>query len=123
MEPRLIDLPTFTDGSGSLTAVEKVPFDIKRAFWIHDITGWRGGHAHKGCHQLIVALHKSVLVKSNKKQWPLLGPCVGLYVPPGNYIELFGPGAVVLVLCSDYYDAEDYIEKEDSMTEKGVVGP
>lgn len=105
----LIDLPTFTDERGALTVMEKVPFDIKRAFWLHDLTGWRGGHAHKDCHQLIVAMHRGILVKSDTETWRLVGPCTGLYVPPGNNIEIFGPGAVVLVLCSHYFDKDDYV--------------
>ena len=109
MRPELVDLPTFTDKRGALTAVEKVPFEIKRAFWLHDLTGWRGGHAHKECHQLIVALHGHILIKAGDMQTELLGPCVGLYVPPGNHVELFGPGSVVLVLCSEYFDEDDYV--------------
>lgn len=109
MRPELIDLPTFTNSSGALTVMEKVPFEIKRAFWLHDLTGWRGGHAHKECHQLIVTMHREILVKVNESVHRLMGPCVGLYVPPGNQVELFGPGAVVLVLCSEYYDEDDYV--------------
>lgn len=109
MNPELIDLPTFTDERGSLTAVEKVPFEIKRAFWLHDIANWRGGHAHKKCHQLIVTMHRGIIVKVNEKSWQLMGPCVGLYVPPGNHVEMFGPGATVLVLCSEYFDEDDYV--------------
>ena len=108
-KPRLIRLDTFTNRSGALTVVEKAPFDIKRAFWLHDISGWRGGHGHKKCEQLIVSLHNRILIKSGDMQWQLLGPCTGLYVPPGNQIDIFGPGAVVLVLCSEYYDEDDYV--------------
>lgn len=109
MRPELVDLPTFTDERGALTAVEKFPFEIKRAFWLHDMTGWRGGHAHKECHQLIVVMHGRILIKAGDMQTELLGPCVGLHVPPGNHVELFGIGAVVLVLCSEYFDEDDYV--------------
>jgi hypothetical protein len=102
-------LPTYKDVRGNLTAVEKAPFDIKRAFWIYDMRDWRGGHAHRKCHQLIVAMHSAIQVRVEGETTWLLDPSVGLYVPPGNMVELYGTGAV-LVLCSEYYDEGDYIE-------------
>jgi dTDP-4-dehydrorhamnose 3,5-epimerase-like enzyme len=106
----LIDLPTFTDCRGSLTAIEKQPFEVKRAFWLYDLRDVRGGHAHKTCQQLIVAVHGVVKVEVGGEKYWLMNPSRGLYVPPGHVVDLYGAGTA-LVLCSDYYDRNDYIER------------
>ena len=56
----LYELTKFHYPEGNLTYVYSnthVPFDIKRVFYSYDIPGGeeRGGHAHRECHQLIVA--------------------------------------------------------------------
>jgi len=61
---RITDLPKITDPRGNLTAIEageQVPFDIQRVYYLYDVPGGaeRGGHAHKGLHQLIVAMSGS----------------------------------------------------------------
>lgn len=58
---QLVDLPKISDPRGNLTFVEAgrhVPFEIKRVYYLYDVPGGaeRGGHAHKGLHQLIVAM-------------------------------------------------------------------
>ena len=57
---RIIDLGKIEFDRGNLTVVqarETVPFDIKRVFYLYDIPGGeaRGAHAHKECHQFLVA--------------------------------------------------------------------
>ena len=57
----LIDLPRINDARGNLTFIEgggHVPFDIKRVYYLYDVPGGaeRAGHAHKGLHQLIIAM-------------------------------------------------------------------
>ena len=56
----LITLPRISERSGSLTPIEnskEIPFDVERIFYLYDIPGGetRGGHAHKECHQMLVA--------------------------------------------------------------------
>ena len=56
----VIELPKNHDPEGNLTPVYSnvhVPFDIKRVFYLYDIPGGesRGAHAHKKCHQFLVA--------------------------------------------------------------------
>lgn len=110
MKPELIQLPTFRDGRGNLTVMEKEPFDLKRVFWIYGMKGWRGGHAHRDCHQLMVPVYGSVEIRVNDKEYWLLDPSAGLHIPPGNNIEYRScNAAVVLVLCSEYFDKEDYV--------------
>lgn len=104
----VLDLPTWKDMRGNLTAVEKIPFEIKRAFWVYDMRDWRGGHGHKTCHQLIIPMHGTLAVIIEGKKFFLTYPSEGLYVPPMNKVEFYGPGTA-LILCSEYYDEGDYV--------------
>lgn len=104
----LISLTTFVDRRGKLTSVEKEPFDIKRAFWLWDVKEKRGGHGHEVCHQLIIPIHGEAWVSAGDWQGWLSKPNEGLYVPPGNVIDIYANGATLLILCSDYYDPKEY---------------
>jgi hypothetical protein len=121
---RIIDLPKITDARGNLTFVEgghHIPFDIKRAYYLYDVPGGaeRGGHAHKGLHQLIIAISGAfdiVLDDGNeKKRYHLNRSYFGLYVCPMIWREMdnFSSGAVCLVLASNFYDESDYFRNYD----------
>ncbi|MFN3496091.1 MAG: sugar 3,4-ketoisomerase, partial [Hydrogenophaga sp.] len=61
---RIVSLPKISDPRGNLTFVEggeHIPFDIQRVYYLYDVPGGaeRGGHAHKGLHQLIIAMSGS----------------------------------------------------------------
>ena len=115
----IINLPKIADSRGNLTFVEgqrHIPFDIRRVYYLYDVPGGseRGGHAHKGLHQLIIAMSGSfdVLLDDgiNKKKVHLNRSYFGLYVCPMIWRELdnFSSGSVCMVLASDYYDENDY---------------
>ena len=114
-----IDLPKINDPRGNLTFVEggnQIPFDIQRVYYLYDVPGGaeRGGHAHKGLHQLIIAMSGSFDVVlddgANKKRVHLNRSYSGLYVCPMIWRELdnFSSGSVCMVLASNKYDEEDY---------------
>lgn len=116
----VISLPKIHNRSGNLTSIHsncEVPFSIERIYYLYDIPGGeeRGGHAHKGLYQLIVAASGSfeVVLKDavNMKTISLNQPYVGLNVVPGIWRELvnFSSGAICLVLASEKYDEQDYI--------------
>lgn len=116
----VIELPKISDRRGNLTPVysdENIPFEIKRVFYLYDIPGGesRGAHAHKRCHQFLVAASGSFEVVlddgKNKKTVVLNRPFYGLHIPPGIWAheQGFSSGSVCLVLASEKYDAEDYI--------------
>jgi hypothetical protein len=118
-ECKLIDLPRIQDVRGNLTFIEggrHVHFDIRRVYYLYDVPGGseRGGHAHKGLHQLIVAMSGSFDVilddGHNKKRIHLCRSYYGLYVCPMIWRELdnFSSGSVCLVLASNFYDEADY---------------
>jgi len=113
-KPKFIKLPYYPDDRGILTVAEAqrhIPFEIKRVFWITDVpTGaTRAGHSHALCHQVLVTITGTVAVKIENGIFILHNPANALYIPPNNYIELtrFSKDAVLLVLCSHYYDEED----------------
>lgn len=117
---RIIELPRITDPRGNLTVAEAlnhVPFDIRRAYWVYDVPGGesRGGHAHKRLKQLVIALSGSFTVTlddGHERQTFLLNhPWQGLVIETGIWRTLddFSSGAVCLVLASEPYEEEDYI--------------
>ena len=117
---RIIELPRITDPRGNLTVAEAlnhVPFDIRRAYWVYDVPGGesRGGHAHKRLKQLMIALSGSFTVTlddGHERQTFLLNhPWQGLVIETGIWRTLddFSSGAVCLVLASEPYEEEDYI--------------
>jgi hypothetical protein len=116
---KIINLPKILDSRGNLTFIEggnHIPFDIKRVYYLYDVPGGseRGGHAHKGLHQLIIAMSGSfdVLLDdgTNKKRVHLCRSYYGLYVCPMIWRELdnFSSGSVCMVLASNVYDEADY---------------
>lgn len=116
----VINLPKYEFEEGNLTWVqrnENVPFDVKRAFYLYDIPGGeaRGAHAHKACHQFLVAVSGAFEVVLddgiNKRTVMLNRPFCGLHVPPGIWAaeQGFSSGSVCLVLASETYDESDYI--------------
>src|SRR5665811_503008 len=106
--------------SGNITPVsnnQEIPFSIKRIFYIYDIPGGedRGGHAHKECHQFLIAASGSFEIELddgiNKRTVSLNRPYYGLHIPPGIWAaeKGFSSGSVCLVLTSHKYNELDYI--------------
>jgi hypothetical protein len=116
---RLVDLPKIADPRGNLTFIEgerHIPFLIRRVYYLYDVPGGaeRGGHAHKGLHQLIIAMSGSFDIVLDdgleKKRFHLARSYYGLYVGPMVWREMdnFSSGAVALVLASNFYSEDDY---------------
>ncbi len=116
---KIVELPKIADPRGNLTFIEgdgHIPFDIQRVYYLYDVPGGaeRGGHAHKGLHQLIIAMSGSFDVVlddgKNKKRVHLARSYYGLYVCPMIWRELdnFSSGSVCMVLASNKYDEADY---------------
>jgi hypothetical protein len=116
----IITLKQIQNRAGNITPVmgnENLPFKIRRVFYIYDIPGGedRGAHAHKECHQFLVAASGSFEIEMddgvNKRTVALNRPYYGLHIPPGIWAaeKGFSSGAVCLVLVSHLYDENDYI--------------
>lgn len=116
----LCELKKVHDTEGNLTYVYEnfhVPFHINRVFYSYDVPGGgdRGAHAHKKCHQFLIAASGSFEVVLddgiNKRTVLLNRPFWGLHVPPGIWAseQGFSSGSICLVLASEGYEADDYI--------------
>jgi hypothetical protein len=105
----------------SLNGSIDIPFDFKRLFYLYDVPGGesRGGHAHKHCHQLLIAGSGSFEVYVcdglTSHTYFLNTPSQGLHIPPGVWAseKKFSSGTVCLVLASHIYEAVDYIRDFD----------
>ena len=116
----VIELPRIENAKGNITPVHSginLPFEIARIFYLYDIPGGeaRGAHAHRECHQFLVAASGSFEVVLddgyNKRTVTLNRPYVGLHIPPGIWAaeQGFSSGSICLVLTSHIYDEADYI--------------
>ncbi|MFP5436498.1 MAG: sugar 3,4-ketoisomerase [Bacteroidia bacterium] len=124
-----IDFPVIKDYRGNLAFIQEggIPYNFKRVYYLFDVPSGaeRGGHAHVGQKQILIALSGSFDVilddGSERKTFTLNKPAVGLYVVEGLWRELqnFSSGAVCLVIAEDVYDESDYIrEYEDFLAHK-----
>jgi hypothetical protein len=115
----LIELPKISDPRGNLTFIEggnHIPFEIRRVYYLYDVPGGaeRGGHAHKGLSQLIIAMSGSFDVildeGGEKKRFHLNRSYQGLYICPMMWRELdnFSSGSVCMVLASNIFEESDY---------------
>lgn len=120
LDCKIQNLPKINNRAGNITPVEsyaEVPFDIKRVYYLYDIPAGavRGGHAHKGLMQFLVAVSGAFDVVLddgiNRKIVRLDHPFTGLLIVPGIWREIinFSSGAICLVLASDIYQKPDYI--------------
>ena len=119
-DSKLISLPKIKNRSGNITPLENdttIPFCVKRVFYLYDIPGGesRGAHAHKKCHQLLIAASGAfeVLLDDGQttKKVLLNTPSTSLHIPPGIWASEinFSSGAICLVLASELYDESDYL--------------
>lgn len=113
-----------TDIRGSLTVGEferSVPFRSERYFLVYNVptAETRGEHAHRVCHQFLVAVKGSVHVVADdgktREEFVLDKPNQGIYLPPMTWgIQYrYSHDAVLMVFASHYYDAADYIRNYD----------
>jgi hypothetical protein len=116
----IILIPKNSQNSGNISIInnnQEFPFEVKRIFYLYDIPGGesRGAHAHKVCHQFLVAASGSfeVLLDDGKTRRLVLlnRPDIGLHIPPGIWASEinFSSGSICLVLASQVYNELDYI--------------
>lgn len=121
---QLIQLPTFLDSRGNVSVIEELetsPFPIARCHWVYDVPGGgaRDGHAYKRNQEIIVSLSGSFdLFLDNGLQHqtiPLNRSYTAVHIPAGVWRRLdnFSTNAVALILSSEAYDPEDYINDYD----------
>lgn len=108
------------DLRGSLSVGEfghDIPFSAERYFLVFDVPTeeTRGEHAHRICHQFLIAVKGSVTVVADdgmeREEFMLDRPDLGVYLPPRVWgIQYrYSSDAVLLVFASHRYDASDYV--------------
>ena len=121
-------LPLIDDVRGMLSFGEfqrHVPFPIRRYFLVFGVSSQhiRGEHAHKTLHQFLVCVHGrcNVVVDDgiHRQEFILDNPSIGVYIPPMVWAVQYqySADAVLLVLASDYYDAQDYVRDYETFLE------
>lgn len=119
----LVTIDTYTDNRGSLSTVEAakdIPFDIKRVFYIYDVPSAdiiRGGHRHHKTELAIICLKGkcSIYVQDETKEEEFLldkpNKVLILNNQDWHTMSLFSKDTLLLVLASEYYDLDDYINE------------
>ena len=119
---QIINLNNFSDYRGSLTVIEKIlPFDIKRVYYIYNVPSKkivRGGHRHYNNIQALICLKGRCEITVNngckKEDFKLDNPGKCLILQPEDWhiMHDFSKDAILLVLASEYFNPNDYIEEE-----------
>jgi WxcM-like, C-terminal len=129
---RFTRLPGNPEGPRKLTFAHSrgdCPFDIQRAYWLHDLDVGevRGGHAHKALWQLLVCVSGSVDIRLDdgeaSKLYVLDDATRGLILGPGLWrtIRALRPQSTLLVLASAPYSEDDYIrDYSDFLAFRGI---
>jgi uncharacterized protein YjlB len=97
-------------------AAEKLPFAVKRVFWLHQVPAdyIRGHHAHYTTEEVLIALQGSITIttetQAGKQTFILDSPKKALYLPALCWVTLtFSPDALLLCLASQNFAPADYI--------------
>ena len=118
---KLLRFSDLGDERGSLIVVEgerDVPFAIQRVFYIYgsDATVMRGQHANRNTEFVLVNVAGKSKVRvddglGREQVYHLDQPNTGIYIPRMVWKDMydFSPDSVLLVLCSEHYDGEEYI--------------
>jgi UDP-2-acetamido-3-amino-2,3-dideoxy-glucuronate N-acetyltransferase len=113
-------LPNFKDMRGEIVPVEftrDLPFPPQRHFVVYGVPDGRvrGEHAHRECHQLLIALRGQfhLVLNDGRDSIELIlkTPSYAVYMPPLTWgIQYkFSQDCVLSVYCSHPYDPADYI--------------
>jgi len=130
LQARGVELHRFKlikDMRGDLTVGDfgaAIPFIPKRYFLVLNVPSSeiRGEHAHRCCHQFLVATHGSVSVVVDdgvtREEVRLASPDLGLFLPAMTWgVQYkYSVDAVLLVFASESYDPSDYIRDYDEFT-------
>ena len=115
-----IELKLCVNNSGKLVATNNsIPFEPQNLFYIYDIKGPRGGHAHKKAKQFLICILGDLCITLNdgfmKTTYHICEPSCGLYISNMVWVNLhdFSNNCICLVLSSEHYDENDYIREWD----------
>ncbi len=130
---RFIDINAVTEVDGTLYVTEvgnRVPFDIKRVFWVKDVAkgATRGNHATKKTKLILVPVAGSceVVVDNGRDQEVFLmdSSSKGLYIDEMLWRQMrnFSPDCVMMALCDRPFEPgnetyDDYEEYKKALDE------
>lgn len=120
----LHNINKFVDIRGSLSVGEfglAIPFNPVRYFLVYDVPTQkvRGEHAHRLCHQFLVAVKGVVHLMADdgihRQEFVLDNPTLGVYLPAmiWGVQYRYSSDAILLAFASHHYDAADYIRDYD----------
>jgi UDP-2-acetamido-3-amino-2,3-dideoxy-glucuronate N-acetyltransferase len=126
-EPGVGSFPVFADERGVLgvTEFDGLPFVPRRMFWICDVTANepRANHGHRECAQVVFVQFGTAagftLDAAGARFDFELGVGEWVYVPVRHWLQIttFSPGAVVGVLASHPFNADEYIDSPDELAD------
>jgi acetyltransferase-like isoleucine patch superfamily enzyme len=130
---RLRCLPRISDPRGHLSFAEvnqSLPFAVARYFLVFGVPTreLRGEHAHRTLQQFLICVHGNCSVRlfdGERSDEVLLDrPELALHVPPMVWMTQykFSSDAVLAVLASDIYRAEDYVRDLEEYLRKKARG-
>ena len=125
---KIINLKSFGDEQGQLTVLSEndgFPFRVRRIFYIYDVNenAIRGEHANLETKFLLIAVSGSVTLNLsdgvNEKEIVLSKPDEALFVENCVWKEMskFSFGAVLLCLCSEEFNPDEYVSDLDAVKE------
>jgi len=115
-----IPFPVNHDSRGKLISLESsktIPFDIKRVYYLYEMTesAKRGAHAHKTLEQVIFAISGSCTLSADDGtscvEYSLASASEGLLIKGNIWREMynFSSNCVLVVIANQYYQEDDYI--------------
>ena len=114
----LLEIPTFSDPRGNLSVLDSiVPYEIKRVYFITSPIGQRGGHRHIKTIQGLVCVSGKCSVfwddgiKRDTVQLDTSSKLLILDPKDWHTMQDFSADCVLLVISSEHYDRNDYIDE------------
>lgn len=124
----IIQFPSFDDQRGKMVVIEGgnvIPFEINRLFYCYktDSKAVRGQHANLSSEFVLINVNgkSKVHITDGKEELNIVldTPMKGIYIPKMIWKDMyeFSDDAVLLVLASTHYDANEYIRDYDEYLE------
>jgi mannose-6-phosphate isomerase-like protein (cupin superfamily) len=105
---------------GMMWEEEKLPFVLKRVYWISNVPAHtiRGTHAHRECEEVLYVLKGEIKVKLVDNQYNTeyftLQKGQRIYIPVMAWKEItFSADAILIVYASTEYNEHDYVYEEE----------
>ena len=123
MKTNIVHINTVSDRRGILSFLENgspgsgIPFSYERVFWIYNVPegAERGGHAHRTCSELFIAVHGSCDIELNDgitaSVVHLSSPDKAVEIPAMMWCRLYNFSSDFVGLCfaSLHYTPSGYI--------------